>query len=130
MRPNRKTEPTFGQAGLMMIGLAVALSAGMAQPQIGTAAAGDLNCAIRSTPRAHGTELAAVAWSPQRQQGFYSFAVRSTGNGGRSDIRQGGMFLLEPDREVLLSVVVVTEPDARASLLVTPDSGETCEAEL
>ena len=55
-------------------------------------------CEIQSRPVAAGTEVTGFVHSASAAHGNYSFEVVSKGAGGVSNVRQSGLFAVEPDR--------------------------------
>jgi hypothetical protein len=71
------------------------------------ASGSDLACGIATATERGMLAIEGVVQSPTALSGEYRFALKSSGNGGRTNISQGGQFSAAPGTAVTLGRVMV-----------------------
>ncbi len=92
------------------IGLAAFLALGgaaIAANASGDNLAGGLACGVSTATEGRMLVIEGVLQSPQAISGDYRFALKSSGNGGSSNISQGGQFSATPGTPVTLGKVML-----------------------
>lgn len=87
-----------------LVGTALAATAGMANS---TATASSVQCGIVTTPNQGMLELEGAILSPVALRGEYRLALKSSGNGGSSNISQGGYFSVDANQPTTISKVMI-----------------------
>lgn len=72
-----------------------------------SAANPDFTCGVSTTAKGGMVAIEGRLLSPTPLSGDYRFALKSSGNGGTSNISQGGPFSAAPNSEVLLGNVML-----------------------
>jgi hypothetical protein len=85
-----------------LVGTALAATAGMAN-----SAASSVQCGIVTTSNQGMLELEGAIVSPMALSGEFRLALKSFGNGGSSNISQGGYFSVEANQPTTISKVVI-----------------------
>jgi len=85
-----------------LFGTALAATAGMAN-----STASSVQCGIATTPNQGMLELEGAILSPVALSGEYRLALKSSGNGGSSNISQGGHFSVDANTPTTISKVMI-----------------------
>ncbi|MCF6320943.1 MAG: hypothetical protein L3J32_04155 [Rhizobiaceae bacterium] len=91
----------------LMLGMGAANISGDITQEI-TVSNEPVYCEILTTTSRGMTTLEGVLHTDKEISGTYTFKVKSAGNGGNSNIRQGGEFHAEPDEAVTLGKVMLS----------------------
>jgi hypothetical protein len=105
-------------------------SAARAQP---ASAPARLACDIRTTPTAHGVAIAAVLNADRPAAGDYNLVITKIGQGGASDVNQGGPFSVAAGARVSLGETEVgldRGDRLHVVLTLTEADGRVCRQEL
>lgn len=115
---------------LLLVPLALAAGTGAMAHKTSSEA---VNCEIRSSKSSGDTLLEAVTNGQTQTTGEYEFVISKSGNGGTSDIKQGGEFEIGPEEELVLGEVTIGSGEAasvRATLTLMENGKLLCEAQL
>ncbi|KRA45564.1 curli-like amyloid fiber formation chaperone CsgH [Devosia sp. Root635] len=91
--------------GAIALGLAVAALA--ANAGLANSASSDTLCGIATNSERGMLVLEGIIVSPAALSGEYRFAVQSSGNGGSTNISQGGHFAANANEDTILGKVLV-----------------------
>ena len=115
-----------GVIALGLVAAAMAVSASLA----GTT--GDTQCGIASSSERGMLVLEGTIVSPVALSGEYRFAVQSSGNGGSSNISQGGYFTAQANKPTALGKVLINAGSRYEIVLDVMAGGQkiACDQEL
>lgn len=95
------------RSSAIALGLVVATLA--ASAGLANSTAGDTQCGIATSSQGGMLALEGTILSPVALSGEYRFAIQSSGNGGSSNISQGGYFTANANEATPLGKVLINE---------------------
>jgi hypothetical protein len=107
---------------LTVLPLCMPLASAQAAPAMNT------NCRIRVTSNEQSVRIEAIASTRKPASGRYQFRIMKESASGTSQNVQSGLFNLEPDRESILTTVILDGSALghyQARLVLDSDSGNT-----